>query len=65
MINELKDGRFYVSVVCPDDVRRWRICRALGVAQFYEAIFLAGWFDWTPPKSGRKRTCHRLSYPHE
>lgn len=32
MINERPDGRFYVSVLCPDNVRRRRICRSLECA---------------------------------
>ncbi len=55
MIKQLEDGRFYVSVVCPDGIRRWRIYPTLDTAQFFEAIGLAGWFDGIQPKGQRKR----------
>lgn len=45
MITQLRDGRFRVSVRCADHVTRWRICAYEGTAKFYEAIFLAGWYD--------------------
>ncbi|GMV50773.1 MAG: hypothetical protein AMXMBFR67_23160 [Nitrospira sp.] len=59
MIKETPNGRFYVSVLCSDNVRRRRICRGLECAQFYEAIFLAGWYDGILPKSGQKSQLKR------
>ncbi len=45
MIKQLQDGRYHVVVRCADHVTRQRIVRNEGTAQFYEAIFIAGWFD--------------------
>lgn len=62
MIKQLKDGRFYVSVECPDGVRRWRILRTLGAAQFFEACFYAGWFNGMQSKSGESSKENRLAW---
>lgn len=64
MIKERPDGRFYVSVRCPDNVRRWRICPDLARAQFFEAIYRAGWFNGILPKSRQKpqRKSKRLAW---
>jgi len=55
MIKPLPDGRFKVVVRCADHVTRWRVIRYEGTAQFYEAIFLAGWYD-QPMKAPRRKT---------
>lgn len=62
MTKPLKDGRFYVSVVCPDGVRRSCICPDLARAHFYEAIYNAGWFNGAPSKPGRKRKQPRRAW---
>ncbi|MDO9119803.1 MAG: hypothetical protein Q7U39_17735 [Nitrospira sp.] len=60
MIKQLKDGRFYVSVVCPDGVRRWRILRTLGGAHLFEAAGEDGWFNGMAAKSGENHNGNRL-----
>ncbi|MDO9117576.1 MAG: hypothetical protein Q7U39_06440 [Nitrospira sp.] len=45
MIKPLPDGRFRVVVSCADNKTRWRICAHEGTAKFFEAIFVAGWFN--------------------
>ena len=55
MIKALPDGRFRVSVRCADNVTRWQICVYEGTAKFYEAIFLAGWYDDFTAVPRRKR----------
>lgn len=51
MSKQLPNGRYRVSVVCPDGVRRSRTYRHEGTAKLAEDIFKAGWFDGSPKRS--------------
>lgn len=64
MINKLPNGRFRVSVLCQDGVRRSRTYRHEGTAKLAEAIFKAGWFDGSAKRSvkhSRKQKITRWS----
>lgn len=54
MIVPLPDGRFRVTVERPHNVRRTRTCRSIEAARFFEAIFMAGWFDDIPNRRNKK-----------